>query len=284
MHERRFTHRSARRTLGIGDDESVSDLTIRDMHPQWAARIVLNEALAAAAKDGVWEGETAFMSRSDEEVPTLQVILAHKDTEGEVEYYSTIAHDITDRKRMEDWLTYLATHDPLTGVLNRSSFQQKLHDAVGQSKQDGSSGALLYLDLDDFKDINDSFGHQAGDEILQHITQVFRENLRPSDEIARIGGDEFAILLPNAEPANAQAIARRLLTQLGEESVTYDGQTIRLRASIGMATYPDDADTVKDLLINADLSMYAAKREGGHQIVVCETGELGRKQARSRLD
>lgn len=277
-----YYNRAARRMLGIGDEEDISAICISETHPEWAARLVLDEGLPKAARDRIWQGETAFLSRDGREIPVWQVIVAHKNRDGEVDYFSTIARDITERKRMEERLQFLANHDPLTGVMNRARFQQELELHLEGAQREGASGAVLYLDLDEFKDINDSFGHQVGDDILQRVVHLFRSHLRPSDVLARLGGDEFAILLPGVTADEAKQVGERLLALLEDELVYISDRTVRLQASVGVATYPDHADNVKDLLINADLSMYAAKKSGGGRVLVCTNGS-GRELALSRL-
>lgn len=280
-----YLNKTARAWLGLSADDDIDG---------WKLAETSEKLRVLAAETGMWQGEREdFLAQrlgTDEGRAVLQTIVAHKGDDGTVEFYSTIAVDISERKRIEEWLLYLATHDPLTGAMNRSRFHKEMEEAFvspdGGEKGDDAEpapGALLYLDLDNFKDVNDSLGHRAGDEILVRIAQLLRANLRDQDKFARLGGDEFAILLPDTNPVDARAIAQRLLRVLEEDVIVYDGRPIRVRASIGLATYPEHADNLEDLLVHADLSMYEAKRDGGHRIVVCSSGEAGRRQARSRL-
>lgn len=167
---------------------------------------------------------------------------------------------------MEDELRYEATHDALTGAMNRARFEERLQNELALAAHSGEAGAVLLIDLDEFKEVNDTFGHHAGDVVLQNTVQALRRHLRHTDTLARIGGDEFAIVLPQTPRGQAEQIAGRLLQALYDEVVSVGENSIRVHASIGIAAYPADAATVKDLLIKADDAMYAAKREGGHRL------------------
>src|SRR5690606_31079073 len=129
---------------------------IPDLHPAGAREVVFNEALPTAARYGAWKGETAFLARDGRIIPVSQVILAHRSKDGTVEYFSTVARDVSDRRRSEQQLAYLASHDFLTGLLNRARFQERLAQTLCRCECPSGRGALLFLDLDNFKDINDS--------------------------------------------------------------------------------------------------------------------------------
>lgn len=261
-----YVNRTGRRLLGLTDDEPLENVTIRNFHTPQSARLVLEEGFVVAAREGVWRGETVLPVPGGKEIPTLQVIVCHKDSNGEVEYYSTIRQDIGDRKSMEERLQYLASHDPLTGVLNRVSFLEELRFELKRTGPHGQQGAVLYLDLDDFKEINDSFGHHAGDETLKHVVRLIRSQLREKDRLARIGGDEFAVLLPHTSPQAAKGVGRRILTLLEDEVIRLGGDVVQVRSSIGLAAYPDHATTAEELLVHADWAMYEAKRSGGGRL------------------
>src|SRR5690606_24790493 len=126
------------------------------------------------ARRGVWKAETAFLARDGTIIPVSQVILAHKNKDGTVDYFSTIARDVSDRKRTEQQLNYLASHDFLTGLLNRARFQELLAQVLSHSASPPPRGALLFVDLDNFKDINDSLGHHAGDGVLKRVAEALR--------------------------------------------------------------------------------------------------------------
>src|SRR5690606_24287494 len=151
-------NRAARALFGIAEHERPTGRRIDDYYPAWAKRLVWEEGLPTAARHGSWSQESAFLLPDGREVPVSQVLLSHKDARGEVAYYSTIARDISERKRLEERLHYLATHDLLTGLKNRSHFQKFLADEVERARRDGTRGAVLFIDLDNFKEINDTLG------------------------------------------------------------------------------------------------------------------------------
>lgn len=268
-----YYNKAARRMLGVPPHQEPPSLRIHDVHPQWALDIVLQEGMPTAAGTGAWEGETAILQGDGQEVPVLHVITAHKSLDGSVAYYSAIMKDISERKQVEERLDYLASHDPLTGVVNRVRFQERLQEELERARHGLASGALLYLDMDNFKAINDRFGHLAGDAALQRITAVLKAHLGDDAILARLGGDEFAVLLPGADAQDAQALAQRLLALLETVSPGLPGEGVSLRASIGIATYPDQATTVQELLSRSDASMYAVKRQGGHRVGLYGSGQ-----------
>ncbi|BBD40507.1 hypothetical protein Amn_53870 [Aminobacter sp. Y103A] len=174
---------------------------------------------------------------------------------------STIV-DITERKRAEDRISYLAHHDPLTGVGNRTIFSQEIEEAVGAAVAGHQPFALLLVDLDDFKAVNDTLGHAAGDSLLVETASRIRTLLRRSDLVARLGGDEFAILLRGAlSRADVQALAKRIIQAISEPHA-YEGHKLSIGASLGAAIAPADAREAGTLLKCADLALYRSKRDG----------------------
>lgn len=174
---------------------------------------------------------------------------------------STIV-DITERKRAEAHITFLAHHDPLTGAYNRTAFTRELERAAGTLARDGVGFGAILIDLDDFKTVNDTFGHAIGDALLVEVMSRFRKTARECDVVARLGGDEFAILLPAVESrAEVETLAQRILYELaGIQQI--DGVPLAVRASIGCALAPHDATETDELLKCADLALYRAKHAG----------------------
>ena len=193
--------------------------------------------------------------------------------------------DITHRRRYEENLHYLATHDPLTGLHNRTSFAAQLDTHAELVRRYGSEGALLLLDLDHFKYVNDTLGHQAGDHVIARVGKVLAQRLRDSDVLARLGGDEFAVLLPKADAAEAQLAAEGLLEALRAERIAVPGMGDRtLTASVGVAMFEcDEALTGEEVLVSADLAMYDAKEAGRNQIVRHIAGEHAQARMQGRV-
>jgi diguanylate cyclase (GGDEF)-like protein len=175
---------------------------------------------------------------------------------------TAIIRDVTERKHVEQQLKHLADHDPLTGLANRRCFEARVEEALRQAARHGHRVAVLLLDIDDFKYDNDTRGHSFGDELIRSIAACLRDAVRETDLLARLGGDEFAVLITHAGEMEAVDAAGRLLTALRERGPRPTGRRVYVTASIGVAA-SDAQDTVADdLLVKADIAMYAAKDAG----------------------
>ncbi len=180
--------------------------------------------------------------------------------------YRGVSRDITLRKRTEEHIRFLATHDSLTGLPNRAMFTGLLQHVIEHARRQGRPFALLFIDLDHFKSVNDSLGHEAGDELLRTVARRLSEGLRSSDIVARLGGDEFVMLLRDSgEAAEAEAVAHKLLAALNQP-VELCGQALRITASIGISVYLDDALDEMALMSHADTAMYQAKSQGRNSV------------------
>jgi diguanylate cyclase (GGDEF)-like protein/PAS domain S-box-containing protein len=183
---------------------------------------------------------------------------AHKDNVTVL----SVGMDATDRIQAETRSRWLAHHDPLTGLSNRLRFQEELQRSFVEAARSGIPCALLLLDLDYFKEVNDSGGHAAGDALLVFLADELRARARKSDLIARLGGDEFAVLMPATGQAGAETFAQSLNERLAERSFQFGGRDYRISASIGIALMPCHGDSVEALMANADAAMYQAKKKG----------------------
>lgn len=183
--------------------------------------------------------------------------------------------DTSQQHRHELALAHLASHDPLTGLANRSSFDRALENHLEQCRRYGPRGALLMLDLDDFKHVNDTLGHGAGDQVIVSLAEILTERLRATDTIARLGGDEFAILLPEADRHAAEIVAHGLVDAVSERVHTVGGTRRRVTTSVGVVLVEQSDVTAEELLSAADLTMYDAKEAGRNGFVVLDSMRLG---------
>jgi diguanylate cyclase (GGDEF)-like protein/PAS domain S-box-containing protein len=178
--------------------------------------------------------------------------------------------DITERKLAEEQIEFHAYHDALTGLPNRTFLMDRLSLALAQAGRDDRGLAVVFLDLDRFKEVNDSLGHGAGDWLLQAVAGRLKECLREDDTVARVGGDEFVLLLPHVRQAEgAIRIARKILSRM-EEPFRFDGQELHVTTSAGIALYPKDGEDGEALLKNADVAMYRAKELGRNAYQFCD--------------
>jgi len=222
---------------------------------------------------GEWRGEFLNRKKSGELYWEYASISPVKNTEGAITHFIAVKEDITERKQFIDRLEFLADHDPLTHIFNRRRFQKELDRFLCQSRRHSGYGALLLLDLDHFKYVNDTLGHQIGDELLANLSKLLKERLRETDTIARLGGDEFAVILPNSFVDQAQAIAKQLLDIVQGYTLGNNGHSSGVTASIGIAIFPDHGDTREALLACADLAMYQAKESGGNRMCVFSSNQ-----------
>jgi diguanylate cyclase (GGDEF)-like protein/PAS domain S-box-containing protein len=196
---------------------------------------------------------------------------------------SSIARDITERKRFEGQLQHLADHDHLTGLFNRRRFDEELKREIARAHRYRTSGSVLAIDIDHFKYVNDSLGHPAGDALIAVVAETFRARLRETDVIARIGGDEFAVILPGVDEDGALLVAAELLSALRRESRAELPRTVRhITASIGVAAFAQIDLTSEEVLVEADIAMYDAKEAGRDRVSVYSSaeGREGRMKAR----
>jgi diguanylate cyclase (GGDEF)-like protein/PAS domain S-box-containing protein len=195
--------------------------------------------------------------------------------------------DVTERKKLEQELRHQAFHDSLTGLANRALFENRLAHALERVRRGEGGLAVVFVDLDDFKTVNDSLGHTAGDELLRSVGERLRYNLRGADTAARLGGDEFGVLLDGAATAEAATEACRRLSAALEPSFVIDGRHLNVAASLGVALATTGRETMEELMRNADLAMYEAKRRGGAQLRIFEASmhevALGRLELGAEL-
>ena len=192
-----------------------------------------------------------------------------RDADGNPSHILGQIQDITERRRFEDRLQHMVDHDPLTGLFNRRRFEQELDRHVAETLRYGAEGALLVLDLDDFKLVNDTLGHNAGDELIVAVAALLKAELRDSDVIARLGGDEFAVLLPAGGLAEAEAVAAKLVRAVREQATVAGApRSLRVTTSVGVAPFTGESCTGEEMLVDADVAMYEAKEAGRNRYAV----------------
>ncbi|HNB50686.1 MAG TPA: PAS domain S-box protein [Anaerolineales bacterium] len=197
----------------------------------------------------------------------VRVVLV-RDEQGNPLYFQSTSHNITERKNIEKQLHHLATHDSLTGLPNRVLFFERLAQALERARQNRTKVAILFMDLDGFKEVNDTFGHAMGDQLLQAIAQRLEMRFRDVDTLARMGGDEFTLIFEEiVSLEQAIHLSERVLA-LMEMPFGVRGETLQIGASLGLSLFPDDGAEVEQLVSDADNAMYAAKHAGKARLVV----------------
>ncbi|GAA5179806.1 EAL domain-containing protein [Niveibacterium umoris] len=213
-------------------------------------------------REGFWQGEVWNTRKNGKAFPEWLSVSAVRDAEKRISHYVAVFADITERKANEARIAYLAHHDPLTGLPNRALMQDRLQQSLARAHRERRMVGLLFLDLDRFKMVNDSLGHQAGDRLLQQVAERVRTCVRDSDTICRQGGDEFIIVLNDIQSTRAPArVAEKILNAL-TEPFDVDTHRIGTSFSIGIAVYPNDGRDAESLMKNADTAMYHAKESG----------------------
>jgi diguanylate cyclase (GGDEF)-like protein/PAS domain S-box-containing protein len=258
----KFVNRAACRQFGYSEKELigsnyrayVTKEDIKGVYKAWNKVYRTGESLqsypfATVRKDGT----QIFVENS---------VSPLRDKSGSIIGFRAVSRDVTQRKQFEQKLAEMATHDPLTGLPNRSLLSDRLMMGLALSRRNGNRLAILMLDLDRFKIINDTMGHAVGDELLKAVAGRLESVTRKSDTVARIGGDEFVLVLPQISlPDVAGMLAQRILDAFDEQFI-FDGHRLKITTSIGIAVYPDDGNDIDILLKNADRAMYRAKEEG----------------------
>ena len=213
-------------------------------------------------RDGKWQGEIWDRRKNGEKYPEWLSISAVLDNENNVTHYIGVFSDITERKKNEAHIQHLSLHDPLTNLPNRLLMHERLNEALSQSQRTDSHIAVLFVNLDRFRNINDTLGSELGDALLQQVAHRSLSLLRNTDTVSRLGSDEFVFILPDiGQPQNAVNIARKLLTSIAHPYLL-GGHDITITASIGIALSDADGSTAAELLRNADTAMSRAKEDG----------------------
>lgn len=270
---------AAEKLSGYSREELVgkAHLTILHDEKELAARACELDPTATVEGDGfgvltagvaageMEEKEWTLVRRDGARTPISLAVRAVTSDAGQVSGFVGIAVDVTERKQMLDYVTHLATHDQLTGLTGRALLQDKTVQAVDLARRYGTKVAAFMIDLDQFKRINDSLGHAAGDQILIETANRLRRAVRSTDVVARVGGDEFVVVMPDiTSVADVEQCAANLVVKLAPE-ISIDEHLMQVTASVGVCIYPDFATDAKHLLKRADSAMYVAKENGRNQ-------------------
>jgi diguanylate cyclase (GGDEF)-like protein/PAS domain S-box-containing protein len=258
----KFVNRAACRQFGYSEEELVGSNyrayvlkeDIKGVYKAWNKVYRTGEPLqsypfATVKKDGT----QIFVENS---------VSPLRDKEGKIIGFRSVSRDVTQRKQFEQKLADMATHDSLTGLPNRTLLGDRLTMGLALSRRNGNKLAVLMLDLDKFKIVNDTMGHDVGDELLKAVAERLTSVTRKSDTVARIGGDEFVLALPQiSSPSDAAKLAQRIL-DVFQKPYIFDSHQLKVTTSIGIAVYPEDGKEIEILLKNADNAMYLAKEQG----------------------
>jgi diguanylate cyclase (GGDEF)-like protein/PAS domain S-box-containing protein len=235
------------------------------------------------AEQGHWRGEIWHRRKNGEVYPEWLAVSMVRDTAGRPEHYIGIFSDTSQQKRDAERIRFLAYYDALTGLPNRTLLADRTAKAIATAQRSGSQVALLFMDLDGFKHVNDSLGHLVGDTLLRLVGERLGEQTRRSDTLARFGGDEFVLLLTDVEGPESIAIAAQRCLDALASPFKLENHDIDITTSIGISVYPDDGDGLEALVKNADTAMYQAKESGRNQYRFFEAAMNARVTSRATL-
>ena len=264
---------------GISAEQAIGQLASLDMVPLGEHHLLPNDPYQQVLRLGQWNGETQGRHTSGRMYLQYRSITALRDEQGRFTHCITLFRDITQQRQDQEHIRHLAHFDPLTGLPNRTLLSEKVLEIIHSQPADQAGAALLFLDLDHFKNINDSLGHRLGDKVLIALARRLEQQLGPYDTIARMGGDEFVVLAACPDAHQIQHLAQKLL-----DSTTHpfqiDDHELTISLSIGIATYPTDGNNFDTLYQRADAAMYRAK-QAGRNCFSFFTAELEARTART---
>ena len=258
-----YLNRSGQELLGDVSYQTPYRQQAPTSHGMRIAEELILSALKQAEKHGIFERESMLADAKGNEIYLSEVVIAHRDKTGQTAYFSSIGRNISERKQFEAELQHQATHDELTGLANRVLLAEQLQTEIQRAQEHGSKMAVLFLDMDNFKRVNDSLGHSLGDQLLQQVSVRMARYLRPNYLLARYGGDEFVIVAIDLTAPQAIVGVLDKLKRAFEQPVRVNQRDIFVSFTTGVSIYPDDGSSVEALLRNADSAMYQAKAAGG---------------------
>ncbi len=260
-----MTNGRAAELIGLAGQEGVGRPALEFVAGEDRERLV--QSIRDARGDAVVRDGEYALRRADETTVSVELSMTRVSGDDSEVRMMAVVRDISERKAREEEIRHLAFHDALTGAATRAVLRDRMSEAIARARRAGTHVALIFADLDGFKRINDTRGHDAGDDVLRDVSGVLAGVLRESDTLARVGGDEFVLLLPDLPHADAAlSVAERILREL--RAAAGAGRLSGVTCSLGVAVFPRDADDADELLRHADSAMYAAKRRGGDQFRV----------------
>ena len=260
----------AERMTGWQNDDARGRLVSQVFH-------IVNEETRALTENPVYTciqhgkiaglaNHTLLISRDGNEYGIEDSAAPIRNTQGVILGVVLVFHDVSEQRRMSSEMSYRAKHDPLTGLVNRAEFETRLRSVLSKSHEENRVHALLFIDLDQFKLVNDACGHTAGDQLLQQVSKLLGESIRSRDTLARLGGDEFAVILEYCSPEQAGRVAEQICHRMDDFRFVHDGRRFRIGASIGLVPVDSRWNTIAALMQAADTSCYAAKEAGRNRV------------------
>lgn len=269
-----FANENFKKLTGF-DSSELTGMNIQTIGQAIMSSQQLAHLQSVLKKGEIWRGQVRSLKKNGQPFWVDATIIPLFDVEGRIYQMLSILFDITDRKEMEEQLHHMAYHDPLTNLPNRRMMVKHFREMEAKSNRTGNQVAVLYIDGDNFKEINDLHGHEIGDEFIHQFARALERSIRKYDVAARIGGDEFLILLPGISAINSRKQIENIISRIQQtlkDGWVIDGQSFSPTCSIGSALYPEDGIKFEELIQKADHALYEAKKKGGG--IVCFHGEL----------
>ena len=256
-----YMNSMGRSMLGIGQESNIVGRKVSELYAPGSYEQLRDEAIPTSLRAGVWQGETALIDREGTEIPVSQLLMANRIRQDvDVTVLATIAWDIREQKQIQHELRHQATHDDLTDLPNRNLLMDRLAQALRSAERYRHFVAVLFMDLDNFKNVNDNYGHERANLLLRQFAHRLRSRVRAEDTIARYGGDEFVIVVPELRVPDDVARVRQEVRNVLDEPFLVGDERVQLGASVGTAMYPCDGTNAEALLQAADSTMYEGKR------------------------
>lgn len=255
-----LVNRALSEITGYTVDELIGKRFEDIVHPDDAHNDTAEREQLLAGEIPAFQVEKRYFDSAGETMSAILSVSLVRDREGAPLHYIAQMQDISERKQLEEHLRHLADHDPLTGLRNRRLFEHDLKLQVARSRRYGELAAVMVIDLDDFKRVNDEHGHKVGDDTLKAVARALARRVRESDLVARLGGDEFAVLLPHVDAKGAVTVAHGLTSVVHACGIEVGDVVVHPSASIGFAVIDQQTDSAEQVLVDADRAMYAAKR------------------------